>query len=146
MDNNLGSLSFLSPTDAHKHTHIYRQIQSPEIKRGEKKYICKHLKDWNPALGASSLFQSREAGEVCLRPALPCDWLTGYWAEQRVSQVSGKEGKQDLWDVLFETGRDKDLMSETWSTVTKPPWLSLFMSHKLTERNKICQCYKHKNR
>lgn len=62
----------------------------------KKKYMCKHLKDWNPALGASSLFQSRAAGEVCLHLTLLCDWLTGYWAEQRASQISGEEGEKDF--------------------------------------------------
>lgn len=54
-------------------------------------FACK-----NPLLGAPSLSQSTVAEEVCLHPALLCDWLTWYWAEQGASQVRGREGKQGI--------------------------------------------------
>lgn len=52
---------------------------------------------------------------MTLHLPLLCDWLTGYWAEQRASKIIRKEGKWGFfflllfffwWDVLSETGRE----------------------------------------
>ena len=78
--------------------HAYKAHFILLNKKGKKNNMCEELKDCfayeDPVWGASSLFQSTAAGEVCLHLALLCDWLTGYRAEQRASQGSGEEGNR----------------------------------------------------
>lgn len=73
-----------------------------------KEYTCKRLKDSfaceNPVFQELRAFSKAQLQRKCvLHLALLCDWLTGYRAEHRASQVSGEEGKQRFskWDVLL---------------------------------------------
>lgn len=87
------SLSSLS------HTHILQeQISSSEIKE-KKKYMSDRGKDCfayeNPVLGASSLFQSTAAGEVCLHLASAlrlAGWVPGRTESESSKRRGGETG------------------------------------------------------
>lgn len=110
-----------SPCDL---AHAYKAHFILLNKKGKKNNMCEELKDCfaykNPVWGASSLFQSTAAGEVCLHLALLCDWLTGYRAEQRASQGSGEEGIQGFSSGTWCQTQEGD--RELIHSPQKPAW------------------------
>ena len=74
--------------------------------------MCKHLTIGIQFEELLAFSKAELHDEVRLHLTLQRDWLTGYRAEHRASQVSGVEGNFlfFLWEELLETGRDRDLM------------------------------------
>lgn len=86
----------LSPFNLCTHTYSRSTFQSLELNEDVKTTQGSYE---NVVLRAPSIFRSTAAEDVCLHLALLCDWLAGYRAEQRASQVSGEVGKQGFFLV-----------------------------------------------